>query len=116
MRNLSERKERYMRDSFSKRLGGIAANLARVRSFSKNVENENAVFELFEESKHFIEWTAGEAEIATTVEMIELQLQIAMWQCNWSKHWKDETSRDEIGLKSVDWSQRMLERSGLLEQ
>ncbi len=83
MNNLAEIKKRYMRDSVSVRLGGLAANLARVKSFSRNIENQAAVFDLFEESKHFIEWTALETEQQTTIELIELQLQIAVWQRQW---------------------------------
>ena len=104
-----------MRDPLSTRLGGLAANLARVKSFSKNTANEKAVFDLFEESKHFIEWTAHDAEIETTVELIELQLQIAVWQHQWQRNWDDEVTRDAVALKAADWSRRMLDRSGLLD-
>src|SRR6185503_15823762 len=71
MNNLAQIKERYLRDSVSIRLGGLAANLARVKSFSKNDQNQDAVFNLFEESKFFIEWTASETKLETTVELIE---------------------------------------------
>lgn len=114
MTKLAERKERYMRDPLPTRLGGLAANLARVKSFSKNPANQKAVFDLFEESKHFIEWTAQDAEIGTTVELIELQLQIAVWQNQWQKNWDDEDNRELVAQTSADWSRRLLERSGLL--
>jgi hypothetical protein len=116
MNNLAERKERYLKDSVSIRLGGLAANLARVKSFSKNVANQEAVFGLFEESKHFIEWTANEAEIETAVELVELQLQIAIWQRQWQKIWEDEESRNYVALASADWSKKVLEKSGLLNK
>lgn len=116
MSKFDERKERYMRDPLPVRLGGLAANLARVKSFSKNNANQKAVFDLFEESKYFIEWTAQDAEIGTTVELIELQLQIAVWQQQWQKNWDDENSRDVVAKTSSDWSRRLLERSGLLNK
>jgi hypothetical protein len=116
MTNQIEKKERYMSDPLSIRLGGLAANLARVKSFSKNAANEKAVFDLFEESKNFIEWTAQDAEIGTTVELIELQLQIAVWQHQWQKTWEDKDNRELLARTSADWSRKLLERSGLLSR
>ena len=60
MINAQAKKERFLRDPIPVRLGGLAANLARVDSFSQNPANQAAVFDLFEESKYFIEWTAAE--------------------------------------------------------
>jgi hypothetical protein len=114
MTNLAERKKRYLQDPVPIRLGGLAANLARVKSFSKNIANQEAVFSLFEESKHFIEWTATETETETTVALIELQIQIAVWQRQWEKIWNDEKSRDLVAIVSADWSKRVLEKSGLI--
>ena len=114
MNNLAEIKERYLRDSVSVRLGGLAANLARVKSFSKNVANQEAVFNLFEESKHFIEWTAVETEIETAEKLVGLQLQIAVWQRQWQKIWNNEESRNLVAQTSADWSRTVLEKSGLI--
>lgn len=105
-----------MRDPLPIRLGGLAANLARVKSFSKNHENQKAVFDLFEESKYFIEWTAKDTEMRTRLELIELQLQIAVWQQKWQKNWDDPNIRSAVAQTSSDWSQRLLERSGLLKR
>jgi hypothetical protein len=116
MNNLAERKERYLRDSVPIRLGGLAANLARVKSFSKNIANQEAVYSLFEESKHFIEWTATETVFETSVELVELQLQIAIWQRQWQEIWNNEESRNEIAVVSAGWSQKVLEKSGLLNK
>jgi hypothetical protein len=114
--NAQAKKERFLRDPIPVRLGGLAANLARVDSFSQNPANQAAVFDLFEESKYFIEWTAAETEIETAVELIELQLQIAIWQRNWQKNWEDVKVRKSVANTSTDWSQHLLERSGLLNR
>ena len=116
MNNLADRRERYLQDPIPVRLGGLAANLARVKSFSKNIANQEAVFSLFEESKHFIEWTANDTEIETTVELVELQLQIAVWQRHLQKIWNDDESRNEIANASAYWSKKVLEKSGLLNK
>ena len=116
MINAQVKKERFLRDPIPVRLGGLAANLARVDSFSQNPANQAAVFDLFEESKHFIEWTAAETEIDTAVDLVELQLQIAIWQRNWHKTWNDVRLRQSVAKTSSNWSQRLLERSGLLSR
>lgn len=116
MKNLAQKKQRYLLDPIAIRLGGLAANLARVKSFSKNSANHQAVFDLFEESKYFIEWTAVDAEMRTTLELIELQLQIATWQQQWHKNWDDQEKRAMLAQTSANWSRRLLERSGLLNR
>ena len=116
MTNNQTKKERFLRDPISVRLGGLAANLARINSFSRNPENQDAVFDLFEESKYFIEWTAAETEIDTAVDLVDLQLQIAIWQRNWQKNWDDVILRESLAKASSNWSQRLLERSGLLNR
>lgn len=55
--------ERYLQDDLPTRLGGLAMNLARIQSFSHHSGNQAAVERLLEESKLFIEWTAGEIDI-----------------------------------------------------
>ena len=57
------KKERFLRDPVGVILGGMAANLARVKSFAANSANKEAVFDPFEETKFFIEWTAKDAVI-----------------------------------------------------
>lgn len=51
-------RERYMKDELPVRLGGLAANLSRIKSFSANENSREAVASLIDESKMFIEWTA----------------------------------------------------------
>lgn len=116
MKNFEQKRERYMRDELAIRLGGLAANLARVRSASRSPMNRDVVFSLFEESKFFIEWTAAEATLETASELVDLQLQIAVWQRSLRSAWDDEKARDEIGSTSMSWSNRLIERSGLLEK
>ncbi|WP_256973153.1 hypothetical protein [Nostoc sp. T09] len=59
--NLDEKQARFQRDNISTRLGHIAANLARIKSFS-NVAYKEAVFSVILETKWLIEWTAAEIE------------------------------------------------------
>jgi hypothetical protein len=107
-------RERYLRDPLPVRLGGLAANLRRVRSFTQHATNRAAVESLLDESKHFIEWTAPEAEIETAAQLVELQVQLSRWQCNWERIWANPEERQEIGNQSQEWSDRVLALSGLL--
>ena len=115
MNNLKERRDRYMRDSVPIRLGGLAANLARVSSFVKKTGNKDAVNGLLEESKHFIEWTALETQIEIAAELAELQITLAVWQRSWAANCDDEESRIEISRQAKQFSDLVLLRSGLLD-
>ena len=59
MNDLTAIRDRYLKDELPVRLGGLAANLARIGSFSKNTGNAEPVGDLVSESKWFIEWTNG---------------------------------------------------------
>jgi len=107
-------RERYMRDDYSVRLGGLAANLSRIKSFANNENNKALVESLIDESKHFIEWTAYEAEINTAAKLVELQVELARWHFRLDKTWLDIDQRKEISEKSNRWSQEILMTSGLL--
>ena len=98
------------------RLGAIAANLSRIKSFSVNDASRETVASLIDESKMFIEWTAAQAEIHTAEKLVELQIQLARWQLTWDGIWADGIKRRQVAEKSADWSQQVLEISGLLNR
>ena len=63
MRNQAAIHARYMRDPLPIRLGGLAADLARIQSFSDHPDHRDVVADMLEESRFFIEWTAPDAEL-----------------------------------------------------
>jgi len=107
--------ERYMRDELPVRLGGLAANLSRIKSFSANEASRETVASLIDESKMFIEWTAAQAEINTAAVMVDVQVQLALWQIRWERIWSDPAQRKQIAEQSGIWSKQILELSGLLK-
>lgn len=115
MRNWEALKLRYLRDELPIRLGEIASNLARIKTLSKNIAHSDTVVSLIDESKIFIEWTANDADIDTAGELVELQIQLALWQLRWTKIWADPAQRMEVAAQAQIWSDRILERSGLLD-
>jgi hypothetical protein len=114
MRNWAAIRERYLRDSLPIRLGGLAANLLRIKSFSDHPDHRDVAESLLDESKFFIEWAAPETEIDLQVELVALQLQLACWQRSWQDIWADSLQRAAVAEQARTWSERILKRSGLL--
>jgi hypothetical protein len=115
MKDWTPIRERYMRDPLTVRLGGLAANLSRIKSFSAHESGRETVASLIEESKMFIEWTAAQAELSTAAKLVELQIQLALWQLQWQRIWADPSVRAQVAEQSSIWSQEVLELSGLLK-
>ena len=116
MKDWTSIRERYLRDSLSARLGGLAANLRRIKSFAVHDASRDAVESLIDESKFFIEWTAAQAEHHAAAELVEIQVQLARWQHKWVTIWADPAQRRQVAEQSNAWSDRVLEMSGLLKR
>ncbi|MBD2385434.1 hypothetical protein [Cylindrospermum sp. FACHB-282] len=114
--NLDEKQAHFQRDNnIPNRLGHIAANLARIRSFS-HIAYKEAVTSIISETKWFIEWTAAEIEPLQAEELVNIQVQLAMWELSWDDIWVDEKVRTEVAEQSGVWSERVLDMSGLLSE
>lgn len=114
MSKLEELRLRYLNDPISVRLGGIAANLARIASFSKNDAHYKVVMTILQESKWFIEWTAAELNTEDIAELVKLQLQMAIWEIQSHNKWNDHYWRSALSNQSQQWSHNILKMSGLL--
>jgi hypothetical protein len=113
MKNVSALRDRYLRDPLPVRLGGLAANMARIRSFSDHPAHQDAVARLVHESKLFIEWTAPEATASVQAILADCQRQLARWHLAWNDIWPNPARRAEVATSAGLWSQRILELSGL---
>ena len=82
MKNQVAIQERYLREDLPMRLGELAANLARIQSFSDHLDHREVVACLLEEGSFFIEWTMADAGSDLQPELLELQRQLADWQNN----------------------------------
>ena len=107
------RKERFLRDPLSIRLGGIAADLARVSSCAQHEGSNDTVAMMLEESQWFIEWTAAEAEIAA--ELVDIQVLIALWRRAWPEVQHQRMQRTILAVQAKKWSDQVLDYSGLLD-
>jgi hypothetical protein len=115
MNKLDRLRARYLQDPVPVRLGGLAANLARVRSFVKHPAHREVVHSILQESKWFIEWTAAELDIQVAAELVKLQIQIALWGLQSADKWHEENWRRALAAESERWSNRVIEISGLLK-
>ena len=104
-------RDRYLRDPLPLRLGGLAADLARIASFAENPKNHKVVESLLEEGKWFAEWAAPEAPLEVQEKLAEVQLQLALWQRRWTTGRADPDMKGE----AKRWSDVLLELSGLVQ-
>jgi hypothetical protein len=114
MKDTGALQSRYLRDPLPVRLGGLSANLARINSFSDHPDHSDVVKHLVNESKWFIEWAAPDAELEVQATLVELQIQLALWQETWEELWRYPEQRLTIARQAQVWSNRILEISGLL--
>lgn len=116
MSHLAKLRSRFLQDPIPTRLGGLAANLARVASFSKHDGHQQVVAATMRESRWFIEWTANDLAPEQTAELARLQSQLARWEIQSHKKWHDERWRQELLSKSRKWSEQLIKMSGLTSE
>lgn len=95
-------------------MGALAANLARIASFSDNTQHRSVVAYLLEESKWFIEWTVPGVDLAIQEILVELQIQLALQHRRWSDVWNQEERRRAMAEEAHAWSRRLIELSGII--
>ena len=114
MKNVEEIRKRYLKDELPVRLGGIAANLARMNSFSSNDSHQEVIESLLDESKYYIEWTVKDAPVEIQGFLIQIQIQLALWQLQLIRIWTDNKKRHFFANRVHTWSQELLKLSGLV--
>ncbi len=108
-----------MRDPLPIRLGGIAANLARIDAFADNPQHDEAVAHMIDDSKHLCEWAGLDVarfNINTAYTLLVLQRQLVRWQHHFGEIYADPVSRAEMAETARAWSNHLLVLSGLLTQ
>ncbi len=113
--NLDKKLAGFQSDNTSTRLGHIASNLARIRTFCNSAYKE-AVESVTDETICFIEWTAAEIEPEYAEELVNIQIQLARWKLTFDSIWTDDSEREKISEQSNVWSMRVLDMSGLLSE
>lgn len=108
-------RERFLREPFPPRMGELASALASARSFSDHPEHREIVKLFLDEIAHYAEWLIPEAAPNLQAELNELQRLLTHWRENWQAIWDDPAERASVAAQAGAWSQKMLERSGLLD-
>jgi hypothetical protein len=115
MPNKEKLRERFMRDSLPRRLGGLAATLGRVASVARKTSDPTNVTRLMEEAKYMIEWTAAETDTEVAAELVSMQRLINLWLRAWESASKYKEQRTLLSVQARDWSDRTLDFSGLAQ-
>jgi hypothetical protein len=115
MKNLEVIRNRFLQQDITHRLGGLAANLARVASFANNPNNFEAVRTLLEESKFLIEWIAPESPPEAQVKLVEIQIQLSLWQIKFAEIWENPDELKRLIGQAQAWSKKLLELAGLVD-
>ncbi len=113
MNKLFATRERFLRDRVPVRLGGIASNLARIRSFSEDPSLGDAMKGVLLQTGLFIDWVAPDLDPEHQALLLDLQRLIARCRARWEKLWPDPIARAALGREASQWSDRILALSGL---
>lgn len=108
-------RERFLREPFPRRMGELACALASARSFSDHPEHREVVKTFLDEGAHYLEWVLLDADSILHAELNDLRCHLAEWQNNWQGIWDDPEKRASVAEQAGFWSNKVLERSGLLE-
>jgi len=114
MTNAAVIRERFLRDDPPRRLGNLAANLARIDSFGADPNHADLVRGLAEESAFFIEWAAPAAEPEVQFRLLALQRLLVKWIRAWDTHWNDPQQRQSMRETSRQWARALLQIAGFL--
>ena len=116
MKNLECIRTRFMRDPIPVRLAGLAADLARISSSARRLSGAAQVMEMIEESRYFIEWTAGGIQVEQAAELVDIQLMLTMWRDAWLEAQNSQEQRTLLSFQAKKWSDQVLGYSGLAKE
>ncbi len=119
MTDWNKKQERFEQYNIPTRLGHLATNLARIKSFCDDVTPQDVVASLFKESLYFIEWTVPSIvllDVDQAAEIVDLGRVLTHWLFNWEKIRSDATALTQVQTEVSFWSERVLEMSGLLPE
>lgn len=116
MINVERIRARFLRDPIPLRLAGLAADLARISSSARRPTGAAQVGEMIEESRYFIEWTAGEIPVDQAAELVDIQVMLTVWKYAWPEAQGSQAQRTLLSLQAKKWSDQVLGYSGLINE
>lgn len=113
----TSRQTRYLSQPISLRLGGLAANLARVASIAQT-SVVAAISSLLDESRAFVEWSAPALlpdRVDDAARLVEIQRGLTRWYWTWHRAQHDPAQRQQLAEQAQRWSEEILQMSGLVD-
>ena len=105
-----------MRDELPVRLGGLAADLARIASTAR-IPAVAAVTSILEESRAFIEWSAPDLlpdRVDDAERLVDVGRGLTHWLWIWNDAQHDPAACARLAEQAQQWSNEVLAMSGLL--
>ena len=116
MKDLERIRTRFMRDPIPIRLAGLAADLARISSSARRLTGAAQVNEMIEESRYYIEWTAGDLPVEQAAELVDIQMMLTAWRHALHEALTNQSQRTLLSLQAKKWSDQVLRYSGLRKE
>lgn len=104
----------HLRDPLPRQLGNLASSVNRLGFLIASRKPSSLVGQLFRECQLFAAWTAHEADFETKLALEDLQSSLTVLQSAFSVEDAAEDWRAQCNQTCAQWSQRLLELSGLL--
>lgn len=108
-------RERFMSLALPVRLGELAESLAFARTASDHPKYPKFLRRLLYECQNYIDWIAAEVDHNVQSELAELRSHLAAWLCDLQGIEDDPLKRALVAAALGDWSQKIIERSGLAD-
>ena len=104
----------FLRINRQRQLGELASSLSRLKGWLLTGKaNREVASVILDESILYVSLIQKESLIA---ELTELEKQLLSWRTSWSSICLKETEINNVSLMSANWSERVLDISGLLER
>jgi hypothetical protein len=71
---------------------------------------------MIQDTEFLIEYASPEVELQTQAELVEIQLDLAIWQLKWQTLWTNPDKRRQVAEQAGRWSDRLLDLSGLANE
>ena len=105
---------RFLKDSSSRQLANIAADLARIQSFLGKEAGEDVLAGLIEESRFFAEWAAPAAGAQERLLLRRMMRSLTRWRKLLPLLLQQAAACRALAGEAGTWSKRMLAVAGLL--
>jgi hypothetical protein len=122
MKNWDSAKANYLQRDRPQQLGSIASSLKRIGTNIqfRDEPGYQVAFAAIEECQHLTEWLittlnlqGDELDLSLAETLLQVGRQASQWKYEWQQCCQNNEKCKEVATISEQWSERMLERSGL---